>query len=83
MHSITVNLTDEQLATLREFGAEFNKWHLSEKDEPISDELAVLLCIMHTAVGPVRPNEWGACSLSGCEIGSDYPELVEFAKSQL
>lgn len=79
---ITIELTDEQAASLESFGNEFFYWHLSDpKEGNIPLELAVLICVMYTAVGPVRPEEWGACSLQASEI--DDPELVAFAAEKL
>lgn len=84
LHEITVRLTTKQLKGLRAFAEEYRHWHLADEapeTPPIPDDLAVLLCIMYTAVGPKRPNEVGACSLDAAEI--DDGELIEFARGWL
>ena len=90
MHTIKVQLSDAQLESLRGFSADFNRWCLTEdpsqdplSEKPLPDELAILLCVMHTAVGPIHTNEVGACGLYGGEIGQDYPVLIEYASKWL
>ncbi len=87
MKEIRLTLTDAQYKGLQAFAEDWSAWHLTDAPPPdnnppvLSDDLAVLICVLYTAVGPKRPEEVGACSLQPSEI--DDSELVEFVRNQL
>ena len=70
---IEINLTKAQLKGLRDFAEDWAHWHLD--DAKMTDEQAVIVCVLHTAVGPKHPNEVGACGAQPAEI--DDEDLVK------
>ncbi len=76
---IAIELSDDRVEGLRAFGADFSRWHLGGREVP--DELALLICVLYTAVGPENPNEVGASGAEPVEI--DMPDLIRAAEQWL
>ena len=73
---IEIDLDDDRYKGLRAFADDWAHWHLD--GHKMTDADALLVCVLHTAVGPANPNEGGASGAEPAEI--DDRDLVQAVK---